>query len=59
MDTSSPDWVKDCMHWRGRVLTGEFRHWCEEWDFLPIDETTPEWPCPCAPGLMVSRSLVK
>jgi hypothetical protein len=41
-------WEKDCLHWRGRVLVGDHAHWCREWDGLPIDETTPEWPCACA-----------
>jgi hypothetical protein len=30
------------------VLTGKHAHWCPDWDYLPIDETTPEWPCPCS-----------
>ena len=33
------------MQWRGEVLTGVYGHWCPDWDYLPIDETTPEWPC--------------
>jgi hypothetical protein len=41
---------RDCMRWRGKVLTGKFAHWCEEWDGLPVDETTPEWPCGCRFG---------
>lgn len=41
-------WASDCRHWRGRVLTGPGAHWCDEWDGLPVDETTPEWPCGCA-----------
>lgn len=45
--TSSPDWVEDCARWRGRLLTGRFRHWCEDWDGLPVDDTCPEWPCAC------------
>ena len=40
-------WRKDCLHWRGKVLTGAKSHWCDEWDGLPVDETTPEWPCGC------------
>lgn len=39
------DWADDCAKWRGRPLTGEYSHWCNEWDGLPIDETCPEWPC--------------
>ena len=41
------DWKRDCMHWVGRLLTGEHGHWCEDWDGLPVDETCPEWPCGC------------
>jgi hypothetical protein len=44
----SEQWKRDCLRWRGRVLTGKNSHWCYEWDGLPIDETTPEWPCACA-----------
>ena len=43
------DWVTDCRHWRGVVLTGAHRHWCHEYDGLPVDETTFEWPCGCFP----------
>ena len=40
---SSDEWGTDCMKWRGRILTGAMAHWCNDWDGLPIDETTPEW----------------
>jgi hypothetical protein len=43
----SPDWIRDCMRWHGRVLDGKHAHWCYEWDGLPIDETCDEWPCGC------------
>lgn len=43
----SDEWKRDCLHWRGRTLTGQHGHWCEEWDGLPVDETCPEWPCGC------------
>jgi hypothetical protein len=36
-----------CLKERGKVLTGKYRHYCMEWDLLPIDETCPEWPCGC------------
>ena len=39
----SGDWAKDCMKWRGRVLTGKKCHYCFDWDGLPVDETTPEF----------------
>ena len=48
---NSPHWVEDCMRWRGKVLTGEFTHWCYEYDELPVDETCPEWPCACESDL--------
>lgn len=44
---ASEQWIADCLHWRGKVLTGRFAHWCAEWDDLPVDETTLEWPCGC------------
>lgn len=41
-----PTWEEDSMRWWGRVLTGKHRHWCPDWDFLPIDETVgPEYDC--------------
>lgn len=43
----SQQWFYDCMHWRGEILRGRYRHWCPEWDELPVDETTGEFPCPC------------
>jgi len=48
MAEPSADWIEDSMRWRGKVLTGKHAHWCPDWDFLPIDETCPEWPCPCS-----------
>jgi hypothetical protein len=42
------EWVRDCMFERGRILKGEYCHWCNEWDFLTMDETCDEWPCGCA-----------
>lgn len=47
----SQDWIDDCMKWRGEVLTGKYAHWCWDWDGLPIDETTQEWPCACKEAL--------
>ena len=44
---SGEAWSQDCLHWRGRVLLGKNWHWCPDWDYLPIDETCPEWPCAC------------
>ena len=39
---------EDCMHHWGKVLTGEYRHFCTEFDYLPIDETVFEFMfCTC------------
>ena len=43
--TSLALWERDCKKWRGKVLTGEKRHWCADWDGLPVDETTEEFSC--------------
>jgi zona occludens toxin (predicted ATPase) len=41
-------WAEDCERWRGEVLTGKYSHWCHDWDFLPVDETTREFTaCSC------------
>ena len=50
----SPEWEADCLRWRGKVLTGRCGHWCPDWDDLPIDETSLEWPCACAKELLES-----
>lgn len=41
------EWERDCLEWRGMVLTGRHAHWCPTWNHLPMDETCPEWPCGC------------
>jgi hypothetical protein len=41
------DWELDCIHWHGEILTGDFRHWCNDWDDLPIDESCSEFACCC------------
>lgn len=41
------DWETDCLKWRNKILTGKFKHYCFDWDELPVDETCPEWPCSC------------
>ena len=41
-------WREDCLREWGRELTGEFGHYCDEWDELPIDETCREFDvCTC------------
>lgn len=47
----SPQWETDCLRWRGKVLTGKYGHWCGDYDGLPVDETSQEWPCACAAEL--------
>jgi len=49
--TPYKEWEKDCLKWRGRILTGNNAHWCLDWDCLPVDDTTPEWPCKCVIGV--------
>lgn len=44
-DTRETQWQADCLHWHGRVLTGAHRHWCPDWDGLPVDESCPEFEC--------------
>ena len=57
-DISSVEWLNDCAHWRGVVLTGKYAHWCYDWDGLPVDETTPEWDgCSCFPNVEKSVDL--
>ena len=36
-------WYYNCMLERGRELTGEKSHWCPDWDYMTVDETTPEF----------------
>lgn len=39
---------QDSMHMRGEVLTGKYRHWCNEFDGLPVDENCFEFKfCTC------------
>jgi hypothetical protein len=47
---------EDCMSWLGRLLTGEHAHWCPERNGLPVDETSPGWPCGCKWALRLRGS---
>lgn len=38
-------WNLVSLRYRGAILTGIFRHYCCEWDFLPIDESDEEINC--------------
>ena len=51
MEEYSKDWVEDCNFYYGKTLTGKYRHYCYEWDGLPIDETCEEFKsCCCFPN---------
>jgi len=42
------DWTEfneDCIKCFGKILTGSRRHFCNDWDGLPIDDTCPEADC--------------
>ncbi len=42
---------QDCMQMWGKLLTGKHKHYCCEWDYLPIDETCYEYfACMCYDG---------
>ena len=42
------EWEAACLRWRGATLKGEFSHWCDDWDGLPVDETCEEFAaCHC------------
>ena len=41
------EWESECLHWRGQILRGKFKHYCGDYDGLPVDETCDEWPCNC------------
>ena len=37
------EFEQDCLHFWGKVLTGKYRHYCDDFDGLPIDETCFEF----------------
>ena len=37
------EFEQDCMHFHGKVLTGKYKHYCQDFDYLPIDETCSEY----------------
>lgn len=54
------DWQLDCLHWYGEpdLLQGTFRHWCPDWDDLPIDETCGEFlNCTCYTGIPAADAI--
>ena len=41
----SEEWFRESKKWVGRILDGQYAHWCDDWDGLPVDETTKEFEC--------------
>ena len=39
------EFEKECMHWRGKVLEGDYAYCCDDWDGLPVDESCAEYTC--------------
>jgi len=37
------DFEEDCLHFHGKTLTGKYKHYCPDFDFLPMDETCWEF----------------
>ena len=37
------EFEEDCIHHYGKILTGKYRHYCPEFDFLSIDDTCFEY----------------
>lgn len=53
-------WDEDCLHWMGMILTGDYKHYCPDWDDLPIDETCTEFGgCTCYLDDPKAQALVK
>ena len=47
------EWKEHCLSCYGVVLVGKYRHYCPDWDLLPIDDTCiAEFACcTCNKGL--------
>lgn len=43
MNHDDDEWEKSCLHFWGKVLTGQKAHYCGDFDDLPIDETCDEF----------------
>lgn len=42
------DLERDWKMWRGNIPMGRLAHYCYDWDFLPVDENSPEFDgCHC------------
>lgn len=44
--TANQEFEQASQRYHGRILKGQYAHWCEDWDGLPIDETCVEF-CVC------------
>ena len=55
------EFEQECIHHHGKVLTGKFKHWCPDFDYLPIDETCFEFQfCLCDFGSdMEEKNAIK
>ena len=34
---------QDCLDFYGKILEGKYKHYCQDFDYLPIDETCFEY----------------
>jgi hypothetical protein len=42
------EFEEDCLHFHGKILTGKYKHFCHDFDLLPLDETCSEFEyCHC------------
>jgi len=42
------EFEEECHRWHGKNLTGNYPHYCPDWDYLPIDSTCAEFKsCTC------------
>ena len=42
------EFEQDCLQIYGKILEGKHKHYCPEFDYLPIDETCTEYQfCMC------------
>jgi hypothetical protein len=42
------EFEKECHRYHGKNLTGNYAHYCPDWDYLPIDSTCEEFRhCTC------------
>jgi hypothetical protein len=52
------EWAEHCQEWYGRILSGEFAHYCADWDDMPLDENVTEFACcTCYSGNQKARDI--